>query len=97
MFTLKVGTASTYQDIDAKETRIVVPFEIVDEAGAVVNEQKQSFPLATTEEEITAALHQALTVYTDDHVRFEAGKAAQAGLEASEGVTAAISNITITQ
>lgn len=95
MFTLKSGTASTYQDIDAKETRIVVPYEILDASGTVVNEVKQSFPLSATEEEIKTALEQALTVYTDDHNRFEEGKVAQAVLEASTGVTAAISNITI--
>ena len=73
-----------------------MPFEILDASGVVVNEQKQSFPLATTESEIKAALQQALTVYTDDHVRHEAGKDTQAALEASQGVTAAISNISIT-
>lgn len=95
MFTLTVGTAATYQDIDANETRIVVPFQIVDETGAVVNEQKQSFPLGTTEDEIRAALQQALAVYTEDSQRFEANKDRQANLDASQEVISSISNITI--
>lgn len=95
MFTLKVGQASNYDDLDQKETRIVVPFEIVDETGAVVNEQKQSFPLGTTEDEIRDALQRALAVYTEDHQRFEANKERQSQLDASQEVIANISNITI--
>ena len=95
MFTLKVGQAAHYDDIEQKETRIVVPFEIVDETGTVINEQKQSFPISTTEAEIRETLQRALAVYTEDHERYEANKERQGQLDASHEIITNISNITL--
>ena len=95
MFKLKVGQARHYDDIEQKETRIVVPFEIVDESGAVVYEQKQSFPLTATEAQIREALQLALATYTEDHQRHEANKERQASLDAAQEVITSVSNITI--
>lgn len=93
MFTLKTGQATQY--LDGGTTLLRVPFDIINEAGAVVHSMAQSFPLNTTAEEIKAALAEHLRVYTEDHARFEAGKEQQAALEASAAVAQEISNVTI--
>lgn len=94
-FTLKVGQAENYEDIEQKETRLRVPFSIVDETGAVATERIESFPLTATKEEVTETLQRHLTVYTEDHARFEAGKARQASLDQSQSLAGEISNTII--
>lgn len=95
MFTLKVGTAETYQDIEQNETRLRIPFEIVNETGEVVEVRNESFALGTSADEVKETLQRHLTVYTEDHVRYEAGKARQASLDKSQVLAEEISNITI--
>ena len=74
LFTLKVGKAEQYQDIDANETRLRVPFEIVDAEGVVVNALNESFPITATLPEVEDALKRHLEVFTQDSERFEANK-----------------------
>lgn len=93
MFTLKTGEAKQY--LSEGVTLLSVPFDIISEAGAVVHSMAQSFPLNTTAEEIKAALAEHLRIYTEDHVRYEAGKEQQAALEASAAVAKEISNLTL--
>jgi hypothetical protein len=95
MFTLKVGIAETYQDIEQRETRLRVPFSIVDEAGAVVTERNESFPITATLTEVEETLKRHLDVYAADHERFEAGKAHQEALDQSQSLAGEISNKTI--
>jgi hypothetical protein len=95
MFTLKVGQAENYQDIEQNETRLRVPFSIVDEAGTVVTERIDSFPITTSKVEVEATLKRHLDVYTEDHERFEAGKAHQEALDQSQSLAEEISNKTI--
>ena len=95
MFTLKVGKAETYQDIEQNETRLRVPFEILNEAGEVVEVRNESFALGTPIEEVQETLQRHLTVYTEDHIRYEAGKEQQANLDAAGALAEEISNITI--
>lgn len=109
-FTLKVGKAETYQDIEQNETRLRVPFGIyrpaldeeqqpVIEDGEpvleLVEERNESFPIATKLAEVEETLQRHLTVYTEDHERYESGKAHQADLDQSQEVADSISNITI--
>lgn len=95
MFTLKVGKAETYQDIEQGETRLRVPFEILNEGGEVVEVRNESFPLGAEADAIKEVLQRHLTVYTEDHNRYEAGKETQAALEQAGALAEEISNITI--
>ena len=111
MFSLKVGTASQYDDTDANETRLVVPFEILRPVLAedgtpvfnddqtpkmeVLSEQKESFALGTTVDEVRANLQNHLTVFEDDFNRFEATRERQTQLDAAQIVADSISNITL--
>jgi hypothetical protein len=95
MFTLKVGTAEAYEDIEQKETRLRVSFAIVDQTGAVATERIDSFPITATKEEVQETLKRHLDVYTEDHERFEAGKVRQAGLDSAQQLAAEISSTII--
>jgi hypothetical protein len=95
MFTLKVGQAETYQDIEQRETRLRVPFSIVDEAGTVATERIESFPITATRAEVDETLKRHLEVYTADHERYEAGKAHQEALDQSQALAGEISNTII--
>jgi hypothetical protein len=92
MFTLKVGQAENYQDIEANETRLRVPFTIVDETGAMVTERIDSFPITATQAEVEETLKRHLDVYTADHERYEASKAHQEALDQSQTLAEKISN-----
>ena len=93
---LIVGTPTQYDDLDAKETRLDVPFQIVDDAGEILAERRQSFPLATSEEEIKEFLARALVVHKEDTERHEATKEHQAALDSSSEVAAKLQGITLT-
>ncbi len=91
MFTLKVGQVETYDDIEQKETRLRVPFSIVDETGAVIAERIESFSVGVTQAHVEAVLKRHLDVYTEDHERFEAGKARQEDLDTAQQLAGEIS------
>jgi hypothetical protein len=93
MFTLTTGQATQY--LDNGVTLLSVPFEIVNEEGETVHAMSQSFPLNSSAEQITEVLERHLAVYTEDSVRYEAGKEQQAALEASTAVIAEVSNLTV--
>jgi hypothetical protein len=110
MFILKVGTAEHYQDIEQNETRLRVPFGIyapvLDEEQKpvvednkpvleMVDERNESFNLTDTKDFIQETLERHLAVYTEDHIRYEEGKARQAALDQSAQTAQEISNITI--
>jgi hypothetical protein len=94
-FTLKVGTAEHYQDIEQNETRLRVPFEILTAEGEVATERIESFPLTATEDEIREVLQRHLTVYTEDFNRYEANKEHQESLNTSQEVAENISGLTL--
>lgn len=93
-FTLKVGTAERYDDLDAGETRLHVPFQIVS-GEEVVLERNESFPLGTSQDEVLATLKRHLEVFTAERAREAESKERQAQLDASDQVAGEISNITI--
>jgi hypothetical protein len=95
MFTLKVGTVETYQDIEQNETRLRVPFQILDGEGALQTELAESFSLGTGEEEIKETLARHLAVFSEDFDRHEAGKAHQEALDQSQEVAGSISGLTL--
>lgn len=95
MFTLKVGKAENYKDIEQDEDRLRVPFEILNTDGEVVEVRNESFPLGTSTEEVKETLNRHLTVYTEDHIRYEENKSRQTALDASQVLAEEISNITI--
>jgi hypothetical protein len=95
MFTLKVGTAEQYQDIEQGETRLRVPFQILDADGQVATERIESFPLTVKVLEVKETLKRHLDVYTEDHQRYEAGKEHQAHLDQSQDVADKISGLTL--
>lgn len=111
MYTLKVGNAEQYQDIDQDETRLRVPFQILrsitdEETGKpilkegeptfeVMLERIESFPLETSQDDILATLKRHLTVFTDEKVREEESKERQAALDAAQKTAGEISNIVI--
>lgn len=94
MYTLKVGNAEQYLDIEQNETRLRVPFQILD-GETVVLERNESFPLTTSQEEITATLKRHLTVVTDEKAREEESKERQAAHDNAEAVAGSISNLVI--
>jgi hypothetical protein len=97
-FKLKVGTAERYEDIDARETRIRVPFEITDASttkGAVVMRHIESFPLATPAKEIRETLKRHLDVFIADRERHEANKERDAAVQQSQKAVEDISNLVI--
>jgi hypothetical protein len=93
---LIVGTPTTYDDLDSKATKLDVPFQIVDDAGTVLADRRQSFPLGTSEDEIKEFLSRALAVHQDDTTRYEASQEHQAALESSSAVASKLQGITIT-
>ena len=104
MFTLKVGKAETYQDIEQNETRLRVPFGIYRPADKetdghdgfeLVEERHESFPLGTPIEEVQETLQRHLTVYTEDHIRYEGLKEQQERLNDAGALAEEISGITI--
>jgi hypothetical protein len=95
MFTLKTGTAAHYDDTETGQTLLAVPFEIVDDAGVVVQALKESFDLNATAEDITAVLQRHLAVFTEDHQRHEGVRVAQEARDASAAEAEKISNITL--
>lgn len=111
MFTLKVGKAEQYQDIEQDETRLRVPFAILrpvtdDKTGEpvleegeptfeVMVERNESFALETSQEEILATLKRHLTVFTEEKEREEASIERQAKLDKANEVAGEISNIVI--
>lgn len=110
MYKLNVGTVERYEDLDAGETRLRVPFQIVepivDEVGEpvledgeptfnVLLERNESFPLGTSQDDIMATLKRHLEVFTAERAREEESKARQAQLDAADEVAGEISNITI--
>jgi hypothetical protein len=94
MFTLKTKEATQYTD-ESGNTLLAVPFDIVNEAGETVTSMNQSFPLNASADDIKAMLSQHVAVYTEDSVRYEAGKEQQEALEASTAVIAEVSNLTV--
>lgn len=92
-FSLKVGRAETYQDIEQNETRLRVPFKVFDENDVMVEERNESFPITATADEIRETLQRALTVIEEDHRRYEANKDREAALAQSQEVAASISGI----
>lgn len=92
---IQVGTAAQYQDIDAGATLLAVPYEIIGDDESVLQERIQSFPLETTQDDITAFLNRSLQVYKDKVATHESAKALQIGLDNSSEVAAEISGITI--
>lgn len=109
-YTLKVGTAERYDDLDAGETRLRVPFMIlepvVDEVGEpvleegkptfnVVLERNESFALGTPQENIVDTLKRHLEVFTAERAREAESKERQAQLDQADEVAGEISNITI--
>jgi hypothetical protein len=111
MFSLKVGQAEQYLDIAQNETRIRVPFSIVepsldydekpilDEDGNptfdVVEQRIESFPLLTTEEEVRETLQRHLAVFISEAEQAEANIARQAEHDHGQEVADSISNIEI--
>jgi hypothetical protein len=92
---LKVGQAEQYQDIDQNETRLRVPFTVLNEAGELVEERNESFPISATVTEVRETLQRHLTVIEEDLTRHEANKERDAQLAQSQEVAAAISGITL--
>ncbi len=72
-----------------------VPVLLLNEAGETVYEHNQSFPLATTVEEIQAHAARVRDVYLEDLARHEATKELQAQQDAAAETAAALSNIEI--
>ena len=95
MFMLKVGKPEQYQDIEQNETRLRVPFQVLDEDGEVLTERIESFPISVKVSEVKETLKRHLDVYTDDHQRYEAGKEHQANLDQSQQVIDEISGLTL--
>ena len=110
MWTLKVGTAEQYQDIEQNETRLRVPFGVyrpvldeneqpVVEGGEavleLVEERNESFPITASLAEVQEVLARQLAVIEEDHKRFEANKEREAALAQSQEVAASISGITL--
>jgi hypothetical protein len=97
-FSLMVGTAERYEDIDARETRIRVPFEIIDistKKGTVVMRHIESFPLATPAKDIRETLKRHLDVFIADLERHEANKERDAAVQQSQKAVEDISNLVI--
>jgi hypothetical protein len=111
MFTLKVGKAEQYQDIEQNETRLRVPFMILrpvidedsqpvlDDSGEaafeVMTERVESFPITAKLPEVEELLQRHLDVFTEDWQRFEDNKERQAALAQSQEVADKISNLTL--
>ena len=95
MWTLKVGTAEQYQDIEQNETRLRVPFKVFDENDVLVEERNESFPITASLAEVQEVLARQLTVIEEDHKRFEANKEREAALAQSQEVAASISGVTL--
>lgn len=93
-YTLKVGKAERYDDLDSGETRLRVPFQIMS-GEEVVLERNESFALGTSQEDIVATLTRHLEVFTAERAREEESKTRQAELDAADEVAGEISNITI--
>ena len=94
-FTLKVGKAEHYQDIDQNETRLRVPFKVFDENDVLVEERVDSFPIAASKEEVQETLGRHLKVIEEDHKCYEANKDREAALAQSQEVADTISGITL--
>lgn len=95
MWTLKVGTAEQYQDIEQDETRLRVPFKVFDENDVMVEERIDSFPITASKEEVQETLARHLAVIEEDHKRYAANKDREAALAQSQEVAASISGITL--
>jgi uncharacterized membrane protein len=95
MWTLKVGNAEQYQDIDQNETRLRVPFKVFDENDVMVEERIDSFSITATKDEVQETLERHLAVIEEDHKRYEANKEREAALAQSQEVADTISGITI--
>lgn len=95
MWTLKVGTAEQYQDIEQDETRLRVPFKVFDENDVMVEERVDSFPITASKDEVKETLARHLAVIEEDHKRFAANKEREAALAQSQEVAASISGITL--
>jgi hypothetical protein len=93
-YTLKVGTAERYEDLDAGETRLRVPFQILS-GEEVVLERNESFALGTPQEDIVDTLKRHLEVFTAERAREAESKEHQAQLDQADEVAGEISNITI--
>lgn len=93
-FSLKVGKAERYDDLDAGETRLRVPFQIAS-GEEVMLERNESFALSASQEDIVATLTRHLEVFTAERAREAESKARQAQLNAADEVAEEISNITI--
>jgi hypothetical protein len=97
-FSLKVGIAERYEDMDARETRLRVPFQIIDgstKKGVVAVERIESFPLATTAKDIRQTLKRHLDVFTAEYARHEANKEQEAAVQHLQAVVEDISNLVI--
>jgi hypothetical protein len=94
-FTLVAGTVERYDDLDSGETRLRVPFDILDNAGKIVLSKNESFALDTVSSDIRATLERHLEVFTSEAIAAEADKERQAALAQSDIVAEEISNITI--
>jgi hypothetical protein len=92
MFTLKTGKAENYLDTGSSETRLRVPFSILDQEGGVATERIESFPITATPSEVEETLKRHLDVFTQDWQRYEAGKARQEALNQSQQLADEISN-----
>lgn len=92
---LNIGTAFQYLDLDSNKTLLEVPYQIVDDAGAILKEVRQSFPLEATQEEITASLTNALAVFKDEAAKSEQSIARQAALDNATKVAGTISGLSI--
>lgn len=90
-FSLKVGAVERYDDLDSGETRLRVPFDIM-EGKTVLSSKIESFPLATTTEEIKTTLKRHLDLFTSESASAEADKDRQDAIKQSDQVVEEISN-----
>lgn len=95
-FTLKVSKAEQYLDIAENETRLKVPFQILDSVGEVAADRIESFPLLATEDEIRTTLERHLAVFIDEAERAVESMARQEAHDRAQEVVDSISNIEIT-
>ena len=93
-YTLKVGKAERYDDLDSGETRLRVPFQILS-GEDVMLERNESFALGTPQEDIVETLKRHLEVFTAEQARAAELRERQAQLDASDAVAEDISNIII--
>lgn len=92
---LQTGTVSIEMDTTTGESYQSVPFTILADDDAVLQEKIQAMPLAATKDEIVAMLTQALAVYKENAARFVDTSVHQAALDNASVVAGEISNLSI--